>query len=91
MAANGTDGVIVVFADPVSPELARTLDLAGYRWKAVTTIDDAAEAEPPAGWAGADRRRHRSHRRCVGLRSRHPPQGPRNAADPGVGQRGADG
>jgi len=53
MAATGTDGVIVVFADPVSPELARTLDLAGYRWKAVTSTDDAAEAEPPAGWAGA--------------------------------------
>jgi hypothetical protein len=28
-------GMLVVLGDPVSADLARTLDLAGYRWKAV--------------------------------------------------------
>ena len=37
----------------MTPELARTLDLGGYRWKAVASADDAAEYEPPGGWAGA--------------------------------------
>jgi DNA-binding response OmpR family regulator len=46
-------GLICVFGDPVSPELARTLDLGGYRWKSVGSIDEATEAEPPTGWAGA--------------------------------------
>ncbi len=44
-------------APPVAPELARTLDLGGYRWKAVATAAEAVEDEPPAGWAGVDRRR----------------------------------
>ncbi|MFV0309741.1 MAG: winged-helix domain-containing protein [Desertimonas sp.] len=53
MTSADADGVIVVFADPISPDLARTLDLAGYRWKAVRSIDDATDGEPSAGWAGA--------------------------------------
>jgi DNA-binding response OmpR family regulator len=44
---------LVVYGEPVSPELARTLDLGGYAWKAVANADDAAESEPPGGWAGA--------------------------------------
>jgi DNA-binding response OmpR family regulator len=44
--------MLAVFPDPASPELARTLDLGGYRWKAVASLDDAAEHEPPDGWAG---------------------------------------
>ncbi|WP_051062913.1 winged helix-turn-helix domain-containing protein [Ilumatobacter nonamiensis] len=43
---------IAVVPDPASPELARTLDLAGYSWKAVGTTEAAAEAEPVGGWAG---------------------------------------
>jgi two-component system, OmpR family, alkaline phosphatase synthesis response regulator PhoP len=52
---SGTDqlGSLVVFGEPVSPELARTLDLAGYRWKAAASAEDAVEHEPPGGWAGA--------------------------------------
>jgi DNA-binding response OmpR family regulator len=46
-------GMLVVFGDPVPPELARTLDLAGYRWKAAATIEEAAGSEPPTGWTGA--------------------------------------
>ncbi len=45
--------LVVVFPEPPPPDLARTLDLAGYRWKAVSSADDAARSEPPTGWAGA--------------------------------------
>src|SRR3954453_12890411 len=46
-------GMLVVYGEPGRPELARTLDLGGYHWKAVVTAEEAAEAEPPAGWSGA--------------------------------------
>ncbi len=45
--------LIVVYPDPPPPDLARTLDLAGYRWKACSSAEEAARNEPPAGWAGA--------------------------------------
>jgi DNA-binding response OmpR family regulator len=44
--------MIAVVPDPASPELARTLDLAGFSWKAVTPAA-ATEHEPTGGWAGA--------------------------------------
>ncbi len=45
--------LVAVFPDPPPPDLARTLDLAGYRWKAVGSADDAVRHEPTTGWAGA--------------------------------------
>lgn len=45
--------LVAVFPDPPPPDLARTLDLSGYRWKAVGSADEADRHEPPAGWAGA--------------------------------------
>jgi DNA-binding response OmpR family regulator len=42
--------MIAVFANPMAPELARTLDLGGYAWKALTSGDDAAEHQPGGGW-----------------------------------------
>jgi DNA-binding response OmpR family regulator len=50
-----TDAVpmLVVVPDPASPELARTLDLGGYSWKAVAGPADAGDHEPEVGWAGA--------------------------------------
>jgi len=45
-------GMLAVFAEPVPPELARALDLAGLAWKGVASIDEATEAEPAHGWAG---------------------------------------
>ncbi len=45
--------LIVVYPDPPPPDLARTLDLAGYRWKACASAEDAQRHEPVAGWAGA--------------------------------------
>lgn len=46
-----TDRMLAVVADPMPPELARTLDLAGYAWKAVADSTDASESEPEGGWA----------------------------------------
>jgi len=47
-----SSGLIAVFAAQVRPELARSLDLAGYSWKAVASTDEAADAEPSNGWHG---------------------------------------
>jgi DNA-binding response OmpR family regulator len=44
--------LLLVFPDPAPPELARTLDLGGYVWKAVSSTGDAGEHEPDSGWAG---------------------------------------
>lgn len=46
-------GLLAVFGDPVPPELARTLDLAGYRWKSIASAEEAADHEPGSGWTGA--------------------------------------
>jgi DNA-binding response OmpR family regulator len=45
--------LVAVYPDPPPTELARTLDLAGYRWKAVGRADEVTRDEPPTGWAGA--------------------------------------
>jgi len=45
--------LVVVFPETPTPELARTLDLAGYRWKGVPSAEDAARHEPTSSWAGA--------------------------------------
>jgi len=45
--------MLVVAPDPATPELARTLDLAGYAWKAVDGAAGAGDHEPEDGWAGA--------------------------------------
>ena len=45
--------LVAVYPDPPPPDLARTLDLAGYRWQAVSSADEAVRSEPSAGWAGA--------------------------------------
>ena len=37
---------LLVFPDPPPPELAQTLDLAGYPWKAASSPDTAARLEP---------------------------------------------
>ena len=53
MTPSAQDQSLAVFGSPVAPELARTLDLAGFGWKSVSSPDEAAECEPPSGWAGA--------------------------------------
>jgi len=47
-----TNRSIAVVPGPASPELARTLDLAGYTWKAVDGSAEASDVEPEGGWAG---------------------------------------
>ncbi len=44
---------LLLFPDPAPPALAQTLDLAGYPWKAVGSLDAATSAEPEDGWSGA--------------------------------------
>ena len=44
---------VLVYPDPPPPLLAQTLDLAGYRWKAVANASVATQHEPSGGWAGA--------------------------------------
>lgn len=45
--------VVAIFPDPPPPELARTLDLAGFAWNAIATADGAIHHEPAGGWVGA--------------------------------------
>lgn len=44
--------MIAVLTSTTTPELARTLDLAGYSWKSVSTMLEANDAQPDGGWAG---------------------------------------
>ena len=45
--------MLAVFPESPAPDLVRTLDLAGYRWKAVSGGEDVSRNEPASGWAGA--------------------------------------
>ncbi len=45
--------MLAVFPESPAPDLVRTLDLAGYRWKSVSGADEVIRNEPAAGWAGA--------------------------------------
>jgi DNA-binding response OmpR family regulator len=44
---------LLLFPDPAPPVLAQTLDLGGYPWKAVGSVEGANASEPDDGWAGA--------------------------------------
>ena len=44
---------LLVFPDPVPPDVAQSLDLGGYPWKAAPSVEAAARLEPEDGWAGA--------------------------------------
>jgi DNA-binding response OmpR family regulator len=44
---------ILVHPDPPPPDLARTLDLSGVRWRAVDRAELVTELQPDEGWAGA--------------------------------------
>lgn len=45
--------MLAVYPESPPIDLARTLDLAGHRWKAVASAAEAAGHEPAQGWAGA--------------------------------------
>src|SRR5215213_5496165 len=44
---------LLLYPDPPPPEIAQALDLAGYPWKAVASIEAATRLEPDDGWSGA--------------------------------------
>jgi DNA-binding response OmpR family regulator len=44
---------LLIHPDPVPPELAQALDLAGYPWKGVADEASLQGAEPEDGWSGA--------------------------------------
>lgn len=44
---------LLVFPDPTPPDVAQTLDLAGYDWVPVADHQDAIGKEPASGWSGA--------------------------------------
>ncbi|HJR25134.1 MAG TPA: response regulator transcription factor [Acidimicrobiales bacterium] len=44
---------LLLYPDPVVPELAQALDLGGYPWKAVGDETSVARSEPDDGWSGA--------------------------------------
>ncbi len=44
---------LLLFPDPVPPELAQALDLGGYPWKAAADDSAVSRSEPDDGWAGA--------------------------------------
>ena len=52
MTVVGAPGMLAVFAESVAPELARALDLAGFLWKHVCSVDEATDHEPADGWQG---------------------------------------
>ena len=72
--------LVAVFPEPPPSDLARTLDLAGYRWKAVASADDASRNEPSDGWAGAviacDQDPDGAWALCRALRKRDTPVSP---------------
>ncbi len=65
---------LLVFPDPPPSELAETLDLGGYPWKAVGDADSATRLQPDDGWAGAvvvaDRDSEGAFALCRSLRKR---------------------
>jgi len=53
MSTGALHDLLAVFPDSPPVDLARTLDLAGYRWKAISSATEAIAHEPSSGWAGA--------------------------------------
>ena len=45
--------LLAVFPDPAPIDVARTLDLSGYSWKAVSSSQALDKLEPGSGWFGA--------------------------------------
>ncbi|MGE0877090.1 MAG: winged helix-turn-helix domain-containing protein [Acidimicrobiia bacterium] len=71
---------LLVFPDPPPPELAQTLDLGGYPWKAATSPEQADAMEPEDGWSGAvvvaDRNPEAAFAFCRAYRKRDVPLEP---------------
>ena len=44
---------LLVYPEPVPPDLAQALDIGGWAWKGAPDIDAARRDEPNDGWVGA--------------------------------------
>ncbi len=53
MTTGPVHDILAVYPESPPIDLARTLDLAQYRWKAVSSAAEAANQEPAHGWVGA--------------------------------------
>ena len=53
IVVNDSTRLLAVFPNPAPIDVARTLDLAGYSWKAVKSGEILNQLEPTNGWAGA--------------------------------------
>jgi DNA-binding response OmpR family regulator len=51
--AASTTGMLAVFPDAPSIDVARTLDLSGFAWKGVANVDSVQRLQPNGGWSGA--------------------------------------
>lgn len=51
-AGDTATGWLAVYGVAVAPDLARSLDLGGHLWKAVSSAEQVAADEPSSGWAG---------------------------------------
>lgn len=71
---------VLVFPDPPPADLAQTLDLSGYAWKAVADEAALSRDEPPEGWGGAvvcaDQDPEGAFALCRALRRRDVPLAP---------------
>jgi len=71
---------LLLFPDPAPAVLTRALDLGGYPWKAVGSLEAAKELEPDDGWAGAvvvaDGQPEGAFALCRALRKRDIPLAP---------------
>jgi DNA-binding response OmpR family regulator len=71
---------LLLFPDPPPAVLTQALDLGGYPWKAVASMDAATALEPDDGWAGAvivaDEQPEAAFAVCRTLRKRDVPLSP---------------
>ena len=44
---------LILFPDPPPPQLSQSLDIGGYPWKAVASVQAVDRLEPEDGWSGA--------------------------------------
>jgi len=71
---------LLVFPGPPPAEVAHSLSMANYTWKAVSSVSDAEQLEPEDGWSGgvvcADEQPDAAFALCRALRKRDVPFAP---------------
>ena len=71
---------LAVYPDPPPPSVAQALDVCGYAWKAISSVNGAVKDEPEDGWSGAvvcaDSEPEGAFALCRALRKRDLPLSP---------------